>query len=57
VAGVAEVGGNTVTNPFMVTEVYVKENGKWKMGSLTFSHLLRPVKMNNNRQSGARPKQ
>lgn len=44
----AVVGGNTVTNPFMVTEVYIKENGKWKMGSLTFSHLLRPVKMNNN---------
>ena len=46
----AVVGGNTVTNPFMVTEVYIKENGKWKMGSLTFSHLLRPVKMNNNSQ-------
>ncbi len=44
----AVVGGNTVTNPFMVTEVYLKENGKWKMGSLTFSHLMRPVKMNNN---------
>ena len=43
----AVVGGNEVTNPFMVTEVYIKENGKWKMGSLTFSHLLRPVKMNN----------
>jgi len=43
----AVVGGNTVTNPFMVTEVYVKENGTWKMGSLTFSHLLRPVKMKN----------
>jgi hypothetical protein len=41
----AVVGGNTVTNPFMVTEVYLKENGKWKMGSLTFSHLMRPVKM------------
>lgn len=41
----AVVGGNTVTNPFMVTEVYIKENGTWKMGSLTFSHLLRPVKM------------
>ena len=55
---VAEVGGNTVTNPFMVTEVYVKENGKWKMGSLTFSHLLRPVKTNNNNQQpGAPPKQ
>ena len=44
----AVVGGNTVTNPFMVTEVYIKQNGKWKMGSLTFSHLLRPLKMNNN---------
>ena len=41
----AEVGGNTVTNPFMVTEVYIKESGKWKMGSLTFSHLMRPVKV------------
>ena len=45
---VAEVGGNEVTNPFMVTEVYLKEDDKWKMGSLTFSHLLRPVKLNNN---------
>jgi hypothetical protein len=42
---VAVVGGNEVINPFMVTEVYIKENGKWKMGSLTFSHLRRPVKM------------
>ena len=41
----AVVGGREVTNPFMVTEVYIKENGKWKMGSLTFSHLMRPVKM------------
>ncbi len=46
----AVVGGNEVTNPFMVTEVYVKENGQWKMGSLTFSHLLRAVKMNKNNQ-------
>jgi hypothetical protein len=44
---VAVVGGNEVVNPFMVTEVYVKEDGKWKMGSLTFSRLLRPVKMNS----------
>jgi hypothetical protein len=44
---VAVVGGNEVTNPFMVTEVYIKENGKWRMGSLTFSHLLRRVKLNN----------
>ena len=42
---IAVVGGNEVTNPFMVTEVYVKENGKWKMGSLTFSKLSRPVKI------------
>lgn len=44
----AVVGGNEVTNPFIVTEVYINENGKWKMGSLTFSRLMRPVKMNNN---------
>src|ERR1700753_3396779 len=43
----AVVGGNEVTHAFMVTEVYIKENGKWAMGSLTFSTLLRPVKMNN----------
>ena len=42
----AVVGGNEVIHAFMVTEVYIKENGKWKMGSLTFSQLLRPVKMN-----------
>jgi len=42
---VAEVGGREVTNPFMVTEVYIKENGQWKMGSLTFSRLMRPVKL------------
>jgi len=45
---VATVGGNEVTNPFMVTEVYFKEDGKWKMGSLTFSHLSRQVKLNNS---------
>jgi len=44
----AVVGGNEVINPFMVTEVYIKENGKWRMGSLTFSKLMRPVKMKNN---------
>lgn len=47
----AVVGGNTVTNPFMVTEVYIKEDGDWKMGSLTFSRLLRPVKMNGENNS------
>ena len=45
---VAVVGGNEVVNPFMVTEVYIKENGKWTMGSLTFSKLMRPVKMTSN---------
>jgi 4-carboxymuconolactone decarboxylase len=44
----AVVGGNEVINPFMVTEVYIKENGKWKMGSLTFSKLMRPVKLKSN---------
>jgi len=37
---VAMVGGNEVISAFMVTEVYIKEDGKWKMGSLTFLHLL-----------------
>lgn len=35
----AVVGGNEVVNPFMVTEVYILENGIWKMGSLSFSKL------------------
>lgn len=42
---VAVVGGNEVVNPFMVTEVYIKDGNKWKMGSLTFSKLMRPVKL------------
>ena len=45
---IAVVGGNEVINPFMETEVYVKTKGKWKMASLTFSRLVRPVKYNNN---------
>jgi len=36
----AVVGSNEVTTPFMVTEVYVKEYGKWKLADLTFSKLL-----------------
>ena len=36
----AVVGGNEVTNPFMVTEVYVPEDGRWKLGSLSFTRLL-----------------
>lgn len=46
---VAVVGGNEVTNPFMVTEVHIKENGKWKLAQLTFSHLRRPVKVDSNK--------
>lgn len=42
---VAQVGGNVVTNPFMVTEVYVFENNDWKMVQLTFSQLMREVKL------------
>jgi hypothetical protein len=45
----AVVGEHSVTNPFMVTEVYIKENGKWKLAQLTFSHLLRPVKVDSNK--------
>lgn len=36
----AVVGSNEVTNPFMVTEVYVKEDGNWKLADLTFSKLM-----------------
>jgi hypothetical protein len=38
----AVVGGNEVTNPFVVTEVYVKEGGNWKLGSMSFTRLLTP---------------
>jgi hypothetical protein len=38
----AFVGGNEVTNPFVVTEVYIKEGGTWKMGSLSFTRLGMP---------------
>ncbi len=37
---VAVVGGNEVTNPFMVTEVYVRQSGTWKLASLSFTRLL-----------------
>ena len=36
----AVVGGNEVTNPFTVTEVYVKQNGAWKLGALSFTRLV-----------------
>lgn len=38
----AVVGGNEVVNPFVVTEVYVKQRGKWKLASLSFTRLLTP---------------
>ncbi|MFN8431733.1 MAG: nuclear transport factor 2 family protein [Spirosomataceae bacterium] len=38
----AVVGNNEVSNPFMVTEVYVKAGDDWKMGSLSFSKLMGP---------------
>lgn len=38
----AIVGGNEVVNPFVVTEVYVKQRGKWKLASLSFTRLLTP---------------
>jgi hypothetical protein len=38
----AVVGGNEVTNPFEVTEVYVQQDGSWKLASLSFTKLLTP---------------
>jgi 4-carboxymuconolactone decarboxylase len=38
----AVVGGNELTNPFMVTEVYVQQDGSWKLASLSFTRLLTP---------------
>ena len=38
----AVVSGNEVVNPFMVTEVYVQQNGDWKLASLSFTKLLTP---------------
>jgi Domain of unknown function (DUF4440) len=38
----AVVRGNEVTNPFMVTEVYVQEGGTRRLASLSFTRLLTP---------------
>ena len=38
----AVVGGNEVTNPFVVTEVYVHQSGTWTRASLSFTRLLTP---------------
>ncbi|GAA4195776.1 hypothetical protein GCM10022289_00460 [Pedobacter jeongneungensis] len=39
----AVVGGNEVSNPFIVTEVYVKQGSGWKMGSLSFTKINQPA--------------
>lgn len=36
----AVVGGNEVTNPFSVTETYVRANGRWQLASMSFTRLL-----------------
>lgn len=38
----AVVGGNEVTNPFIVTEVYIKGVNSWKLGSLSFTKVMTP---------------
>ena len=37
---IAVVGGNEVTNPIVVTEVYVQQNDTWTLASLSFTRLL-----------------
>ena len=39
---VAVVGSNEVTNPFVVTEVYVQQSGSWMLASLSFTRLINP---------------
>lgn len=36
----SEVGGNAVRFPFIVSEVYVMENGKWQLSTLAFTRTL-----------------
>jgi 4-carboxymuconolactone decarboxylase len=36
----AVVGGNEVTNPFVVTEVYVQQDGKWLLAALSFTRTI-----------------
>jgi hypothetical protein len=38
----AVVGGTEVTNPFVVTEVYVRHADSWALASLSFTRLLTP---------------
>jgi ketosteroid isomerase-like protein len=39
---IAVAGGREVTNPFIVTEVYVQEGGTQKLAALSFTRLLTP---------------
>ena len=36
----ADVGGNEVVNPFIVSEVYVMDGGKWKLSVLAFTRTM-----------------
>ncbi|MFM5923219.1 MAG: nuclear transport factor 2 family protein [Novosphingobium sp.] len=36
----AVVGGNEVTNPFSVTETYVRRGGQWQLAAMAFTRLL-----------------
>lgn len=36
----AVVGGNEVTNPFSVTETYVRRGGQWQLAAMSFTRLL-----------------
>lgn len=36
----AVVGGNEVSNPFTVTEVYVRRGASWTLGAMSFTRLL-----------------
>jgi hypothetical protein len=38
----AVVGGNEVTNPFTVTEVYIRKGKAWQLASMSFTRLLTP---------------
>jgi hypothetical protein len=40
IRSVALVGGNEVTNPFVVTKVYIQQSGGLKLGSMSFTKLL-----------------
>jgi hypothetical protein len=41
----AVVGTHEVSNLFIVTEVYVNDNGSWKLAALSFTKQLTPNDM------------